>query len=68
MKVANCLVAERFASAGDLLLHRWHGQFWEWKTSHWIGVEDAELRSTAYKYAENAVYTKVTKNGAELVP
>ena len=69
MQVANRLVADRFAApGGGSRVRHWRGAFWDWRTSHWIEMEDRALQSIAYRYTETAVYTKETREGPELVP
>ncbi len=69
MRVANRFVAEHFRgpAAGPILRH-WRGEFWQWRTSHWIDVQDPELRAAAYRFTENALFTRMTRSGPELVP
>jgi putative DNA primase/helicase len=63
MPVANRLVTERFGGPGDgLVLRSWRGEFWQWRSSYWMAVDDGELRSIAYRFTEHAMFMKL-KNG-----
>lgn len=54
------LAAEFMDRDGHLLLRHWHGEFWEWRTTHWAEMSDAGLRSRIYRWLEDAVYVKPT--------
>ena len=56
MKVARDLVAERY-QLGDGIptLRHWRGGWWEWRTSHWVEVEQRAARSAAYEFTEHAL-------------
>ena len=68
MRVANRFVAERFGGPDGLILRHWRGQFWHWRTSHWLEVEDRSLQADAYRYTENAVFERMTRDGPTLEP
>ena len=69
MRVASQLVEDLFGGRHEgLILRHWRGEFWSWRTSHWLEVEDRALQSEAYLYTENAVFEKVTKSGPTLEP
>lgn len=67
MAVAARMVQDRFShSDGTPLVHRWRGTFWHWQTSHWNELDDAALRSDAYRYTEHATYEKRGPQGVTL--
>lgn len=69
MRVANRLVAERFGGPADgLILRHWRGEFWRWRTSHWLEVADPALRAEAYRYTEHAVFLKMKNDVPTLEP
>ena len=43
-------------SAADLTLRYWHGGWWIWRTTHWVEVENREVRSLLYAFTEHAWY------------
>jgi len=64
MAVARTFV-EKCTHDGVLTLRHWRGGWWQWRSSHWIELEDRAVRSLLYAYTENAFY--VTENGPVLV-
>ena len=69
MRVANRFVDERFGGRGEgLILRNWRGEFWRWQTTHWLEVEDRALQAEAYRYTENALFERMTRNGPTLEP
>lgn len=67
MRVADRLLAQRYRSPDKgLVLRHWRGEFWQWRRSHWIEVEDAELRSIAYRFTEHAQFPSTKKGGPTL--
>ncbi|MDP9250721.1 MAG: phage/plasmid primase, P4 family [Chloroflexota bacterium] len=56
MAVARQMVAERYTSAGDLLLRHWRGGWWEWRRTHWEEREERSVRRDAYAFTEHAIY------------
>jgi putative DNA primase/helicase len=41
---------------GVLTLRHWRGGWWEWKKSHWREIEYRAVRSTLYRFTEQASY------------
>jgi putative DNA primase/helicase len=39
-----------------LTLRHWRGGWWMWRKTHWVEVEDGAVRSTLYRFTENALY------------
>lgn len=59
MKVARVLARERYQlEDGTPTLRHWRGGWWEWRTSHWVEVEQRAARSAAYEFTEHAIYEK----------
>jgi putative DNA primase/helicase len=56
MAVARAFVEDRCTHKDGLTLGHWRGTFWQWKTSHWVEVEDRTVRSQLYGFIENATY------------
>ncbi len=56
LAVARLLVERNYGHPDGLLLRFWRGAFWQWKRSHWIEAEDAQVRSSAYGFTEDATY------------
>src|SRR5215218_9870747 len=57
MKVARVLARERYQlEDGTPTLRHWRGGWWEWRSSHWIEVEQRAARAAAYEFTEHAVY------------
>lgn len=36
----------------------WRGGWWEWRTSHWVEIEQRAARAAAYEFTEHALYAK----------
>ncbi len=68
LAVARVLVERNYAHPDGLLLRFWRGSFWQWKQSHWIEAEEAQVRSSAYKATEDATYRNDKGQGAVVVP
>jgi putative DNA primase/helicase len=69
MRVANRLVTERFGGPADgLTLRHWRGEFWRWRTSHWLEMADQALRAECYRYTEHAQFLKVKDGVLTLEP
>jgi putative DNA primase/helicase len=49
-------------TAGELTLRYWHGGWWVWRTTHWIEVEERQVRALLYAFTEYAIYDN-GKNG-----
>ena len=56
MAVAREFVRAGFTHLDGLLLRYWHGAWWRWATSHWVEVEEREVRTDAYRFTESAFY------------
>ena len=41
---------------GRPTLRHWRGGWWEWRTSHWVEVEQRAALSAAYEFTEHAFY------------
>ena len=57
--VEHCLLHN--GAAGVLRLRCWHGGWWAWRTTHWVEIEEREVRALLYAFTEHARYT--TGNG-----
>src|SRR5947209_7326456 len=69
MAVARRYVLEHHTDRDDVhLLRRHAGLFYQWDGACWPELPDADLRSSVYRWAEPAVYWKMTKDGPELMP
>lgn len=67
MAVARAFVASRYThESGTLLLRHWRGGWWSWQRTHWAEVEHGAVREAAYRFTENAQFSKTTKDGTEL--
>ena len=42
----------------SLTLRHWRGGWWMWRTTHWVEVEDREVRGILYRYTEHATYAE----------
>jgi len=49
---------------GILTLHHWRGGWWAWRESHWSELQDREVRSRLYAFAEKAFYY----DGDDVIP
>ena len=68
MKVARVLARERYQDDDSTpTLRHWRGGWWEWRTSHWVEVEQRAVRAAAYEFTEAARSTQTPK-GTEVVP
>jgi putative DNA primase/helicase len=56
MAVARQMVAERYSTAGELLLRHWRGGWWQWRRTHWEEREERSVRADAYAFTEHASY------------
>jgi len=61
MAVARELVAAQYRDGGHLLLRRWRGSWWQWSTTHWREVDEAQVRGAAYAFTEHAVWADTSK-------
>jgi len=67
MKIAHRFVAERFRDGAEgRILQHWRGEFWRWRTSHWLEMADAALQAEAYRYTEHALFEKMMKGAVTL--
>jgi putative DNA primase/helicase len=66
MAVARVLL-KGYQLDGKPTLLSWRGGWMQWRSSHWVEVEEAELRSAIYKRLEHAEYLKKEKNKQEQV-
>jgi putative DNA primase/helicase len=58
MQVAHELARERYTHPDGLTLRHWRGGWWQWRTSHWVEVEQRAMAATAYRFTERAVYAR----------
>lgn len=57
MQVARAFVAEHCTGdAGALTLRHWRGGWWAWQGSHWVELENRQVRSLLYAFTEHAWY------------
>jgi putative DNA primase/helicase len=69
MKVARVLARERYQDGDSTpTLRHWRGGWWEWRTSHWVEVEQRAARAAAYEFTEAALFERQTPKGTEVVP
>ena len=40
--------------ADELRLRCWHGGWWAWRTTHWVEIEEREVRALLYTFTEHA--------------
>jgi putative DNA primase/helicase len=64
MAVAREFIKSRCRYGEDLTLRYLRGGWWNWRTSHWIEVDDRTIRSELYQFTEKASYL----SGKKLVP
>src|SRR5262245_29756862 len=50
----------------ELILRCWHGGWWAWRTTHWVEIEEREVRALLYAFTEYALY--VTDKLTRLAP
>ena len=43
-------------AAGELTLRCWQGGWWEWRTTHWMEIEERKVRALLYAFTEHALY------------
>jgi putative DNA primase/helicase len=69
LEVATLFVEDRFTDP-ERLLHLRHnrGDFYRWDGSRWPEAEARGVREAMYEWLRDAVYTKQTPEGEELVP
>jgi putative DNA primase/helicase len=50
-------------AADQLRLRYWHGGWWAWRTTHWVEIEEREVRALLYAFTEHALYItdKITR-------
>ncbi|HET6918359.1 MAG TPA: phage/plasmid primase, P4 family [Jiangellaceae bacterium] len=56
MAVARELLDEWTTDDGLLTLRHWRGAWMRWETTHWVEVDDREIRSDVYQRVEHAEY------------
>ena len=56
LEVARHLVRQYTHPSGALRRYHWRGQWWEWRTSHWIEVELGTVAKSCYEFTEHASY------------
>ena len=67
-------VARDFACAlythetGALVLRHWRGGWWQWRTSHWVEVEQRAVQGRAYEFTEHAVYVEEGRRAEPWAP
>ena len=68
MAVARILVAAHYRDAQTDLLHAWRGGFFRWDGHSWRELDEATIRSDAYRFLESAQYETMTSHGPEIRP
>ena len=53
-------------AAGELKLRCWHGGWWAWRTTHWVEVEEREVRALFYAFTEHAHYVMTALGSSHL--
>ena len=43
-------------AADRLTLRCWHGAWWVWRVTHWIEIEERQVRALLYTFTEHAIY------------
>lgn len=56
LQVARIFVEQRCLHDNLPILRHWRGAWWQWRTSHWIELEDRVIRSMLYVFTEHALY------------
>jgi putative DNA primase/helicase len=56
MPVARRYVSDHCMHLDALTLRHWRGGWWQWRTSHWVELEDHAMRSLIYGFTEHAAY------------
>lgn len=58
MAVARQFIESKCRHKGDQTLRYWRAGWWSWRTSHWVEVDDATIKSELYQFTEKAVYAR----------
>src|SRR2546421_9971749 len=66
LAVARQFVTENHQHSLGATLAAHRGLFYRWVETHWVEVEERDVRSDLYGWLEHAVYWKVTKDGPEI--
>lgn len=67
--VARHLIASRYRTpAGDILLRRWGGSWWGWRTTHWAEVDELLVRNDVYSFTEDATFLDTSKKTPTVEP
>lgn len=48
---------------GCITLRTWHGQCYEWKTTHWAHLTDDVLNANLYSFTKRAVFVTINEDG-----
>jgi len=64
LPVARTLVDALYTTASGIILRHHEGDFYRYDGASWREVEPQSIRADAYRYLEDAVFIKETKNGA----
>ncbi|MBA2513361.1 MAG: NTP-binding protein [Solirubrobacterales bacterium] len=43
-------------------MRHWRGGWWEWRTSHWVEIEQRAMQAVAYTFTEHAAYVDEGKH------
>ncbi|MEX2527041.1 MAG: phage/plasmid primase, P4 family [Gemmatimonadota bacterium] len=66
LPVARKFVEDVYTSRAGIVLRHHEGGFYRYNGTSWPEVEEREVRAEAYRYLEDAVFVKVTKEVATL--
>jgi putative DNA primase/helicase len=61
MAVARTFIGDRYSHDGVMTLRHWRGGWMKWCTTHWVEIEEPEVRSQLWKYTEHAVVPVMVK-------
>jgi putative DNA primase/helicase len=68
LAVARQFVTENHTCPLGATIAAHRGLFYVWAGTHWLEVEEHDVRSALYGWLEHAEYVKATKDGPEIVP
>jgi putative DNA primase/helicase len=68
LPVADIIYADFNAGRALWTLKAWRGGWMIWHTTHWIELDDAQLRSHIYRVLSKTRYEHETKDGPEKLP
>jgi putative DNA primase/helicase len=68
LAVAREFVAAKYSRSPGATIAAHRGLFYRWASTHWVEVEEHDVRSALYKWLEHAVYERRMRDGIVLKP